>query len=182
MANYLHIPSGQYPIAERYIRTAFQNTSFPQPFVPPDGYALVFPTPQPAFDPVTQTVREIAPVLTDKGHYEQAWEVVALDAETVAANQARVAEALQASIVEQTQARLDEFAQTRNYDGILSAATYASSTVPKFQAEGQYAVEARDATWAKLYEILNDVLAGNRPMPAGFEEIEPELPVLEWPL
>jgi len=42
------------------------------------------------------------------------------------------------------QSHLDAFAQTRNYDGILSAATYATSTVPKFQVEGQYAVEARD--------------------------------------
>ena len=57
------------------------------------------------------------------------------------------------------QEHLDAFARTRNYDGILSAATYASSTVPKFQAEGQYAVEARDATWAKCYEILAAVEA-----------------------
>lgn len=85
------------------------------------------------------------------------------------------------SIVNSAQNRLDEFAKTRGYDGILSLATYATSTVPKFQAEGQYGVEARDATWAKLYEIMAEVEAGTRPMPAGFEDIEPELPLLEWP-
>lgn len=90
-------------------------------------------------------------------------------------------EQLQAEIVAATQARLDAFAKTRNYDGILSAATYATSTVTKFAAEGQYAVEARDATWAKLYEMLAEVQAGTRPVPSGYADVEPELPVLAWP-
>lgn len=64
--------------SEQDIRAAHPNTSFPQPFVPPDQYAYVFPAPQPAYNPVTQSVREIAPVLTDKGHWEQQWEVVEL--------------------------------------------------------------------------------------------------------
>lgn len=80
------------------------------------------------------------------------------------------------------QRRLDDFARTRNYDGILSAATYATSTVPKFQAEGQYAVTARDATWAAAYQILAEVQAGTRPMPSRPSDIFPELPVLAWPV
>ena len=75
---------------------------------------------------------------------------------------------------------LDDFAKTHSYDSILSACTYATSTVQKFAAEGQYAVEARDATWAKCYEILADVESGKRPMPS-LEEIIAELPELEWP-
>ncbi len=78
------------------------------------------------------------------------------------------------------QQHLDTFARTRNYDGILSAATYATSQVPKFKTEGQYAVEARDATWAKCYEILAAVEAGSRPMPT-LDELLAELPVLTWP-
>lgn len=78
------------------------------------------------------------------------------------------------------QQHLDTFARTRNYDGILSAATYATSQVPKFKAEGQYAVEARDATWAKCYEILAAVEAGSRPMPT-LDELLAELPALVWP-
>lgn len=91
-------------------------------------------------------------------------------------------EQIQQEIVTATQNRLDTFAQTRNYDGILSACTYATSTVPKFQVEGQYCVESRDATWAKLYEILAEVEAGTRPMPTGYASIENELPVLQWPV
>ena len=79
------------------------------------------------------------------------------------------------------QKHLDDFARTRGYDGIMSAATYATSTVPKFKAEGQYAVEARDATWAKCYEVLAAVEAGSSPMPT-LEELLAELPVLEWPI
>ena len=78
------------------------------------------------------------------------------------------------------QAHLDRFAQTRNYDGIMSAATYATSTVPKFRAEGQYAVQARDLTWAKGYEIMGAVMSGARPMPT-LEEVIAELPELKWP-
>lgn len=78
------------------------------------------------------------------------------------------------------QAHLDNFARTRNYDGILSAATYATSTVPKFRAEGQCAVEARDTTWAKGYEIMGAVMAGQRAMPT-LEDVVAELPALEWP-
>lgn len=88
---------------------------------------------------------------------------------------------LQAVIVAAAQARLDDFARTRAYDGILSACTYAASTVPKFASEGQAAVNGRDATWAKLYEILAEVQAETRQAPNGFEDIEAELPVLEWP-
>lgn len=64
--------------SESEIRAAFPNTSFPVPFVPPDGYAYVFQAPQPAHNPVTQAVRETVPVLTDKGHWEQQWEITEL--------------------------------------------------------------------------------------------------------
>ena len=89
---------------------------------------------------------------------------------------------LQHSIANATQSRLDVFASTRGYDGIMSACTYATSTNVKFVAEGQYCVEARDATWATLYQILDEVLAGTRPIPNGYEDIEPELPALVWPV
>lgn len=88
---------------------------------------------------------------------------------------------LRDQIIFSTQARLDTFSQTRNYDGILSACTYATSAVPKFQAEGQYCVQARDSTWAALYSILAEVEAGTRPIPAGFADVEADLPALAWP-
>lgn len=98
-----------------------------------------------------------------------------------AANQpAPTPEELQRQFTDAIQEHLDTFARTRNYDGILSAATYATSTVDKFRAEGQYAVEVRDAVWAKGYEILAKVVAGQRPIPT-IEEVLAELPPLAWP-
>jgi hypothetical protein len=90
-------------------------------------------------------------------------------------------EEVQAEIVAATQTRLDDFARTRGYDSCLSCCTYATSPTPRFAAEGQYCVAARDATWARLYEMLDEVLAGTRPMPSGYADIEAELPVLAWP-
>lgn len=90
-------------------------------------------------------------------------------------------EQLAAIIVGQIQQRLDAFAQTRGYDNMLSACTYATSSVPKFKSEGQYCVDARDATWAKTYEMLDEVQAGAHPLPGSIADIEVELPALAWP-
>lgn len=90
------------------------------------------------------------------------------------------AEQIVAQYTAAVQKHLDDFARTRGYDDIMSAATYATSTNPKFAAEGQYCVEARDATWAKCYEVLAAVEAGSRPVPT-LDELFAELPVLTWP-
>lgn len=86
-----------------------------------------------------------------------------------------------ASFTNAIQKRLDDFARTRNYDGILSACTYASDPNPKFAAEGQYCVNKRSETLAASYTILAKVDAGTRPMPTSFADIESELPTLVWP-
>lgn len=108
-------------------------------------------------------------------------ELVALTAAEVQAhrNPPPSAEQLQAAFTAAIQQRLDAFAQTRGYDGILSACTYATSAVPKFQAEGQTCVDVRDATWTTAYAILADVQAGG-PMPT-MDQVMAELPALEWP-
>lgn len=102
-------------------------------------------------------------------------------AEWIAQKTAEKQLALKESIIAETQKRLDDFAKTRRYDGILSACTYATSTVEKFRTEGQYCVNARDLTWATLYQVLEEVQAGARPVPTGFADIEPLLPELTWP-
>lgn len=104
-----------------------------------------------------------------------------MDQHIAAVSPPKTAEQIIAEVTAATQKRLDDFARTRNYDGILSACTYATSSVPKFTAEGQYAVDARDNTWATLYAFMADVQAGLQPMPTGFADVEPFLPSLNWP-
>lgn len=78
------------------------------------------------------------------------------------------------------QKRLDEWARERGYESIQSLCTYATSTVPKFQAEGQRGVEVRDTCWQFGYSLLAQVEAGQTPIPTE-DELLQMLPPMEWP-
>jgi hypothetical protein len=84
-------------------------------------------------------------------------------------------------VVDAVQKRLDNFAQTRGYDGILSACTYAGSKVEKFRIEGDYCVEVRDQHWAACWRLLAEVESGVRPMPGAVSEVVAQMPPLVWP-
>jgi hypothetical protein len=141
------------------------------------GVFVVEETEQPEYDWLSERVAEGLPVfMGDK--WIQSWHIQPLS--TAEMDQQRQ-ELIQQFVVE-TQERLDSFARTRNYDGILSACTYASDPVDRFRTEGQYCVVVRGSTWAKLYDILAEVESGIRPIPTSFLDIESELPALSWPV
>lgn len=108
--------------------------------------------------------------------------IVPWTAEEIAQAETDKANRIKVEITTAVQQRLDNFARTRNYDSILSACTYSTSTNAQFAREGQYCVTARDNTWAKLYQIMAEVEAGTRLMPTSYADIESELPALVWPV
>ena len=182
---HIHIATEMYPYSISQLKRDNPQTSFPKEITDAvlEGWGVfpVYPTEQPKYNSVTHSIAELPPAYVN-GRWEQQWEVYELEPEVIRANQQSASEALQQSVVASTQDRLDSFARTRNYDNILSACTYATSNVPKFAAEGQVAVNLRDATWAALYQILEEVQVGQREAPTGFSDIEPFLPPLEWPV
>jgi hypothetical protein len=78
------------------------------------------------------------------------------------------------------QRHLDAKATERNYDGILSVCTYATSGIPKFAAEGKACVAWRDMVWEFCYQFLAEVQAGTREPPT-IAELLALLPAMNWP-
>lgn len=87
-------------------------------------------------------------------------------------------EEIEAQKVAIVQQHLDDAARALRYDDIKTAVTYADEpSIPKFQAEGLAFRAWRSLVWAKCYEILDEVQAGNRPIPSD-DELIGELPEL----
>ena len=59
------------------------------------------------------------------------------------------------------QANLDSIAQSWGYANLVTAASYANSTNPQYQAEAIALIEWRDKYWDKAYTIQTGVLPAN---------------------
>ena len=88
-------------------------------------------------------------------------------------------EGVQREVTLRVQSILDTFARSKGYDNIVSAASYAASTVPQFAAEAARAVLMRDSMWAACYAIMAAVVAGTRTLPT-VDVIMSELPAPTW--
>jgi len=71
---YIDTVNGTYPLDENEIRAKFSDTLFSAPFSPPPGFAEVFPTPHPQWNPVIESVVEGRPELTATG-WVRTWEI-----------------------------------------------------------------------------------------------------------
>jgi hypothetical protein len=152
------------------------------------GLHLVNQTPEPAID-YTQTA--VSEVVFADNNWTLQWNVLPATAVQQAVNK----RAIESSITAQIQQRLDSFAQTRDYTNIDTASKYKDISdqeialipqeeqllVQKFRAESRYISIAAARTWAKFVLIFQEVYSGARAMPAGYSEIESELPELIWP-
>lgn len=84
---------------------------------------------------------------------------------------------VQQQLTDAVQRVLDNKAQELNYDNCLSVCSYIDTGVPKFDAEGKAFRTWRSQVWAKGYEILAQVQAGQRAIPTE-EQLLSELPKL----
>lgn len=88
-----------------------------------------------------------------------------------------VREIVQKQLTDAVQRVLDNKAQELLYDNCLSVCSYIETGVQKFDDEGKAFRAWRSAVWAKGYEILAQVQAGQREIPTE-EELIAELPEL----
>lgn len=86
---------------------------------------------------------------------------------------------LQKHYTDTVQRFMDAMANMYNFDNISTAVTYEFSDIPRFQREGKALRIWRDKVWAKCYEILDAVKAGEREVPKNELEVLGELPRLE---
>lgn len=82
-------------------------------------------------------------------------------------------------LTDAVQAHLDDAAQSRGYDNIVSACSYAGSA-NVFQAEGISFLNWRAAVWQHCYQVLAEVQAGVRATPSA-DDLIAELPALVLP-
>ena len=88
-------------------------------------------------------------------------------------------EEIQKMLTDGVQAFMDSTAQTRGYDNIHTACSYAYSTDAIFAKEGKACLEWRDKVWRTCYDILAQVIGGLREVPT-LEEVLAELPAFNW--
>ena len=94
---------------------------------------------------------------------------------------APTADHIRTARVAAVQAHLDATANTRGYDTIYTAVTYADEpAVPRFQAEGRAFRAWRSLVWAHCHQVLADVQAQTRTIPTEAELLA-ELPQIVWP-
>lgn len=74
------------------------------------------------------------------------------------------------------QAHLDALAQSWGYDSLLSAASYATSSVPQYVAEAKALIGWRDAFWQAANALLNSVTAGTKTAPVSFDTFLVSMP------
>lgn len=163
------------------ITVLYPNTSFaedgPSPdFVEQEG--IYFVDNNLSFDPTTQKLADTAPYID--GAIARSKVIVPL----TQAELDQMALSKSGQVIDdfkkEASRRLDEFAQSRGYDNIISLTTYVTDANPDYVAEAQRGVYLRSQWWSILTAILNDVLAGTRPLPATFDDLADELPSLTW--
>lgn len=167
----------KYPYTFGDLRSDFPNTSFPSDLTGADlsdfGVFSVSKVDAPIAN-YKQVVYEGALAKVDE-QWTQVW--IVRDASS--AEEAQALNQIQSEYEAEIQKHLDFTAQSRGYDNMISACSYASGTHPKFSVEGQDCLAWRCAVWEAAYQIMTDVRSGARPLPT-VQQVIAELPPMAW--
>ena len=88
---------------------------------------------------------------------------------------------IQKTLTDAVQSHMDTTAQSKGYDNLIAAITYADEpSVPAFQADGLAFRSWRSLVWAYCYSVFAAVVAGTQTMPT-VTELLAELPALSFP-
>src|SRR5574343_525505 len=127
------IKNGRFPISLQDIYRENPQTSFPVGFDPRElGYEPVAPIAKPDHNPDTETIRRVSPV-HDGSRWLEVWEVVALDADTVAAIAAQKEATRVAAIKAQIKA-LEDGQDRAVREAALGNTTYLQQIEDQIQA------------------------------------------------
>ena len=122
----------------------------------------------PPYNPVTQAAPTENGALLVNGIWTQQWNAPAtLPADVAASNQQIQQTQIIASYESAVQSMLDAFAQSWQYESILSAASYSASTVTKFQHEANVLIAWRDQVWSACYTSMVAIQGGTMAMPVS---------------
>lgn len=167
----------EFPISN--LRARFPNISFPKKITElnlPSNVVLVTIEPKPTISLLQEAELSNPGYNTTKGKWTREWIIRDKTALEIEEFKPEVIKKIKA----QAQESLDSFARSKGYDDIVSACSYANSTIPSYAQEGARAVELRDLTWSTLHQYLTDVEAGVKPLPTTEEEIVALIPELTW--
>ena len=128
----------------------------------------------PSYDKATEQL--VQNFSFDGTNVTTSWQTIPLTPEELA----DIAKQTIKSLGQAVKDHLDATVRIRDYDSIISACTYATSSVDHYRDDGLACVNWRDAVWLEVYMIMAEVEAGTRPVPS-IESLIAELPELVWP-
>ena len=109
--------------------------------------------------------------IEDKGDW---YEVVAIPEPTPEEQQESLIERFRSAI----QSWMDSEAQKLGYDNILSVCSYINTGNERFDAEGEGFRQWRSAVWERGYQLIDEVIAGQRDVPDDPADVIALLPGL----
>ena len=129
--------------------------------LPSFGWLPFVPAEKPAYAETTQKLVQSLELVNNQ--VVESWQVVSMTPE----EQAAFATARLTEIGNQIGPFLDAQVQVRQYDTIISAASWSLSNITIYKSEAEQAAAYRDGVWQQFGTLVEGVQAGNTPLPTA---------------